>query len=170
MVIIRNIYKLLFASVLVAVLTCAVPAKRGDAPSDPRTAAEDRLNPVGFPGDDEVITGRQGPADKHGHISDTASVGTQGVESDETGSPERVEERQKAVFRVQVFASKSFDEAQGFAKQIEHIFPEGVFVEYQPPYYKVRVGEFRDSDQGERYLERVKRLGFENAWLVRVIK
>jgi hypothetical protein len=49
------------------------------------------------------------------------------------------------------------------------MFPEGVAVEYQMPYYKVQVGQFNNSADGQSFLEKVKQLGFENAWLVRII-
>ena len=171
MININNIFKLTLVF-FIFIGGCNTRLHRSDAQSDKRTRAEKRFDPLGFYGDDDVITGG-------GRLSDKPVEDKQGVV--EADRPEMLTEFDDStqamdidlsivVFRVQVFASKSFDEAQEFALEIESLFPKGVFVEYQAPYYKVRVGEFYDSDEGEYFLEDVKRLGFRNAWLVRVIQ
>jgi len=74
------------------------------------------------------------------------------------------------LYRVQIYTTKSFDDAQEYLNTVKRLFPEGVFVEYQIPYYKVRVGEYHSAAEGEAFLDKVKQLGFENAWLVRIIR
>ena len=45
---------------------------------------------------------------------------------------------------------------------------EIVTTDYRAPYYKVRVGEKSTLEEGEALLDKVKRMGFPNAWLVRI--
>jgi hypothetical protein len=168
---INNIFKL-FLVILVFICDCTAGARRSRDDFDSRTAAEHRFEPLDFYGDDEVITGQGRQTDKHtkteqpDSLLDRPEMPTLLKDSTDVGEIDQP----LVIFRVQVFASKSFDEAQDFATQIEPLFMEGVFVEYQMPYYKVRVGEFYDPGDGESFLEDVKQMGFKNAWLVRIIQ
>ncbi len=158
--------------VLIFMIACGPAMQRSGVEKDERTEAEGRFDPLGFPGDDAVITGKskQITPSEQPEIAEDIQV--------ELDEPEQLEEialgpdtsHQMVVFRVQVFASKDFDEAQQFASDIQSMFPEGVFVEYQMPYYKVRVGEFYSPEEGEVFLDEVKQIGFKNAWLVRVLQ
>jgi hypothetical protein len=167
----RNICSILClaAAFLIA---CGPAIPRSSVQRDSRTGAEDRFDPLGFPGDDAVITGNYRAAstipvsDSGSSVNQPNAVTIDSLASNNTGQPAQSLE----VFRVQVFASKSFDEAEQFAANIKSLFPEGVFVEYQMPYYKVRVGEFITPEEGESFLDEVKQLGFKNAWLVRVFR
>ena len=161
---------ILIITVLIA--GCAPGVHKSTIEKDKRTAAEDRFDPLGFPGDDAVITGNHkttppvSTGETEATIINPADSSIDSTLYGDTQQPVQAYE----VFRVQVFASKSFDEAQQFAANIQNLFPEGVYVEYQMPYYKVRVGEFITPEDGESFLDEVKQLGFKNAWLVRVFK
>ena len=168
---ITDIFKLVLISVIL-LPGCTGRLHRASVEKDRRTTAENRFDPLGFPGDGAVITG-QGKSSQRAVQPDheVAPPDNPDQSSSPTGGQiDSAIAQSTVVFRVQVFASKSFDEAQQFASDIEQLFPEGVFVEYQTPYYKVRVGEFYDPDEGEAFLDFVKQLGFKNAWLVRVIE
>lgn len=171
MTITANIFKI-FLVIIIFIAGCNTRLHRSDTRTDKRTRAEKRFDPLGFIGDDKVITGKGRKTEKLVRM-DTAIIPdaqTDSVTNTDDSTWVDFEEEPVVVFRVQVFASKSFDEAQEFAAEIEPLFPEGVFVEYQMPYYKVRVGEYYDPDEGESVLEEVKQMGFRNAWLVRIIK
>jgi hypothetical protein len=166
-----NIFKLLIAG-LILLTGCAGRLHKASVEKDRRTTAEGRFDPLGFPGDDAVITG-QGKSSKMPVQAEhdlSMPDNSDQFSSPSGNQPDTETASATVIFRVQVFASKSFDEAQQFASDIEQLFPEGVFVEYQTPYYKVRVGEFYDPDEGEAFLDFVKQLGFKNAWLVRVFE
>jgi len=161
-----------FLIVLALLPGCGGRLHQAAVEKDRRTTAENRFDPLGFPGDDAVITG-QGKSSKGSvqpELDFSAPDNPDQAHPAYGVQPDSEAEQAAVIFRVQVFASKSFDEAQQFASDIEQLFPEGVFVEYQTPYYKVRVGEFYEPDEGEAFLDFVKQLGFKNAWLVRVIE
>jgi hypothetical protein len=166
----HSIFRLLIVA-SVFVIACGAGVHKTTVAKDKRTEAEHRFDPLGFPGDDAVITGNSQTMSKPPEPEADQPVSNQSpiIIEDDSLFTELEEIQPQVIFRVQVFASKSFDEAQQFAMDIEGLFPEGVFVEYQMPYYKVRVGEFYEPEGGEDFLEYVKESGFKNAWLVRVI-
>ena len=168
---IQNISKLLVI-ISIFIFACSPRVHQPAIDQDRRTGDEHRFNPMGFPGDDAVITGQHRELSQSDKPDTTASEARPPEYSDSGRHEDHtvVQEQPLVVFRVQVFASKSFDEAHQFADDIEGMFPEGVFVEYHVPYYKVRVGEFYTPEDGESFLDKVKRYGFKNAWLVRVVQ
>ncbi len=149
---------------------CSANVSRFKTVKDKRTDAEHRFDPLSFPGDAAVITGQKTLSDRQSQLEQPATQFTQQEISPSDSMAVTQRDSLLVLFRVQVFASKSLDEAQQFAWDIEALFPEGVFVEYQVPYYKVRVGEFSNPQEGEEFLEHVKQLGFKKAWLTRVIR
>ena len=70
-------------------------------------------------------------------------------------------------YRIQIFSTLEQDEAESEAANARQKLEENVFVEFDPPYYKVRVGNCKDSDEAEQLLSKVKRKGFPDAWIVR---
>jgi len=114
---------------------------------------------MGFPGDREIITADVPAADD-----------SLREESDVVSFPEYISNNKesKEVFAVQVFASKSSEEAGDFEKSIAPLFDENTTTDYKPPYYKVRVGSCSNLEEAEALLEKVKALGFRDAWLVRI--
>jgi hypothetical protein len=147
-------------------LSCAGLRERIRPERDIRMAAEIRFDPLAFPGDDAVITGKSGR--KVTESVSTDDYGRAGADSAILEESSRTTER--ILFRVQVYSTKSFDDAQQYSSSIKSMFPEGVAVDYQVPYYKVQVGQFNNSSDGQLFLEKVKQLGFENAWLVRIVQ
>jgi hypothetical protein len=163
---ITNICKSIVVVMACFLLACGSTITKTKPNADNRLKAESKFDPLGGLQDKAVITGKHAS-----RISVAASHEDDSLASDnpEPGqSP--ISDTLSELFRVQIYISKFVDEAQQYASSIKELFPEGVFVEYQPPYYKVRVGEFHKAVDGETFLEHVKQLGFENAWLVRVIK
>jgi hypothetical protein len=72
-------------------------------------------------------------------------------------------------WRVQVFASREQPEAAALAIRVQealgHQVP--VYVERDDPWFKVRVGDFRDRPAAERLREELVGLGWTDAWAVR---
>ena len=48
----------------------------------------------------------------------------------------------------------------------EEIFDRPVYLDYEVPYFKIRVGSFFDRDQAEDYMMRARAAGYKEAWVV----
>jgi cell division septation protein DedD len=68
-------------------------------------------------------------------------------------------------WRVQIFASSSMVNADELARKARGVFTEPVYVEYEPPLYKVRVGDFLAKDDARHMMNRAKAENFD-AWIV----
>ena len=76
-------------------------------------------------------------------------------------------------FRVQVFSTTNIDEASAKKTELEEAIPhERVYLEYDPPTYKIRVGNFLNRYDADRFVRYLADKGFAGAWAVpqRVLK
>ncbi len=73
------------------------------------------------------------------------------------------------VYRVQIFTSRLYSEATREMTIAEEIFNLPIFLDYEVPYYKLRVGEFATRDEAEDMLPEIKAIGYPNAWVARVL-
>jgi hypothetical protein len=69
-------------------------------------------------------------------------------------------------FRVQLYATRDVEKAKKVAESARNIFSMQTYIEYQDPYYKVRLGDFRTREEAERMRYNVTSGGFEDAWIV----
>jgi hypothetical protein len=69
-------------------------------------------------------------------------------------------------YRVQIFLSDDLREAARVMAEARESFQEEVYLEYDAPYYKVRVGDCRTEGEGQQLLEVAHRLGYRDAWLM----
>ena len=69
-------------------------------------------------------------------------------------------------FRVQIFASSTEKGANKVAADARSTFTEGVYVEYEAPYYKVRVGDCLTKDEASALRTRLVGLGYRGAFIV----
>lgn len=70
-------------------------------------------------------------------------------------------------FRVQLLATTSIDEANARKTEAEGVFPgEWIYVEYDPPTYKVRAGNFQSRIEADRFAKLASSKGFQEAWAV----
>ena len=142
-----------------AIVSCGAhnPNRRPAILEDKRTLGEAKFDPLGYPGDKDVITGDVPIA--------TDSLGGAGdvIASQIVPDTKKVAQ----AFSVQVFASKSSAEARDFKISIVPLFAEEIRIDYQAPYYRVDIGMAVGFDDAEALLKKVKDLGFPEAWLVR---
>lgn len=80
---------------------------------------------------------------------------------------EQWEEVIRPGFRVQIFASSGVDAARLVEKEAKDKFTEGVYLSYDPPNYKVRIGNCIERSEAQLLLQKAVRLGFNDAWIVR---
>ena len=73
-------------------------------------------------------------------------------------------------YQIQIFASKFPEEAQNLVDALESNFGKAVNIDYEAPYYKVRLGEFETQKKAENFLRKVRQKGFPQAWVVKIKK
>ncbi|KPL02970.1 MAG: hypothetical protein AMJ90_04270, partial [candidate division Zixibacteria bacterium SM23_73_2] len=74
----------------------------------------------------------------------------------------------KTLYRVQVFATKFPQQAYIIADSLKVDFEENIYVDYQSPYYKVRLGDFEREKDAQRFLTLVRSKGYFESWVVKV--
>ncbi len=76
-------------------------------------------------------------------------------------------------FRVQLLATTSIDEVNAHKAEAEEAVPgEWFYIEFDPPTYKLRAGNFRTRFEADRFARMIAARGFADAWTVpqRVLK
>ena len=71
-------------------------------------------------------------------------------------------------YRIQLYTSKTYGPAVRELNVAREIFDQKVWLDYDVPYYKVRVGDFSNRKKAEDYLPHAKEAGYSSAWVVRV--
>ena len=74
------------------------------------------------------------------------------------------------VFRVEIFTSRLYGEANREQAIAKEIFSLPIHVDYEVPYYRLRVGDFPTRTEAERMVEGIRSVGYPNAWVARAIK
>lgn len=70
-------------------------------------------------------------------------------------------------YRIQIFATGSIDDANAMRQTaVQRLPDDSVYVVFDPPVYKVRVGDFRTRVEANQRLGVISALGFSDAWVV----
>jgi len=72
-------------------------------------------------------------------------------------------------FRVQLYATKDYYEAVTRREEASERFDEVVHMDFDPPYYKIRVGDFTQRNDAEQARLAAKEAGYPDAWIVRTL-
>jgi len=70
-------------------------------------------------------------------------------------------------FRVQIFSSTNIDNAKARRAEAQSYFPgEWFYLQYDPPTYKIRAGNFVHRYEADRFVKLAIEKGFTDAWTV----
>ncbi len=70
-------------------------------------------------------------------------------------------------FRIQIFATANIDEANAMKTTASQIITgDSLYVVFDPPVYKVRMGDFMSRLEASRKLSTLLDRGFPDAWVV----
>jgi len=85
--------------------------------------------------------------------------------------PEEIVVKKQPVYgyRVQIFAFESMERAEAAAEEARIRLDLPVYVEYVPPFYKVRVGDFIEREEAERIRDKLRLTGYPDAFLVETL-
>ena len=90
------------------------------------------------------------------------------VDSTVTESMVTAGSRETAVlgYRVQLFSSTDYYEAIAKRNEAADKFTLEIYLDYEAPYYKLRLGNFVDKEKADELKNSVKADGFPDAWVI----
>jgi len=71
------------------------------------------------------------------------------------------------VFRVQLGSTNDYDEAIALETRAASTFEEEIIMQFDSPYYKIRVGKMNHREDAQRLQQYAMRNGFRRAWVIR---
>ena len=72
-------------------------------------------------------------------------------------------------YRVQVLATRYIERADSLAAIMKNTISDSVYVDFEAPNYKVRVGDFIDRDTAETLQQELVQMGYNSAWILRTM-
>jgi hypothetical protein len=126
---------------------------------------EGDFDPLAQDRDRPVVVAETGQASEQPEISREDQQIPEGQESLLSPVPLGVSQG----YRVQIFLSDNLREAAQVLAEARGKFEEEVYLEYDAPYYKVRVGDCKTELEGQDLLKAAHRRGYRDAWLVRTV-
>ena len=132
-------------------------SESGDRAGDKGRYLED-FDPLSLDDDDIVIRSVKN-ADSTNDEDESILIGTQ---------PESEESAQEMVqgYRVQLLATGDEFQAREAKKNAIFRFEEGVYLIFEAPLYKLRIGDCQTRREAEQLRENAVRNGFGDAWIV----
>ena len=123
-----------------------------------------RFDPLGLPQDTVIVTVRNSAAEvKYQQRLKGSPSARQTASSD---SAELADSLNHQIYRVQLLTADSYSDARKAQAVAEEIFDQSLSLNYDLPYYKLRVGEFATKAEADAYLLKAKAAGYANAWVV----
>lgn len=69
-------------------------------------------------------------------------------------------------FRVQLLITSEIDQANQIKNEVTPIVKDGVYLIFEAPYYKVRIGDCQTRTAANQLMKTIVNLGYKNAWIV----
>ena len=85
-------------------------------------------------------------------------------------SMKKIEEKELEVFRIQIFESTVASIARAEAKRFQNILGDTVYINFETPLYKLRIGNYANRKYAEDAIESISKLGAKDAWIIRTKK
>jgi len=70
-------------------------------------------------------------------------------------------------FRVQLLATKEASKAEQLQKKLLDNLNQNIYIVYEAPNYKVRIGDFIDRRKAENLRKEMIKEGYTSAWIIR---
>jgi hypothetical protein len=70
-------------------------------------------------------------------------------------------------FRIQLFATRDRFNAEKFKIDLGNIYDKKIYVIFEAPNYKVRIGNFIDRNRAEKVRSEFSKKGYPSAWIIR---
>ena len=69
-------------------------------------------------------------------------------------------------YRVQVAISENQEDLIDIKDNLEKVIKEKIYIQFELPNYKLRVGNFSSRKKAELYRNKIVRLGYRSAWVI----
>ena len=79
----------------------------------------------------------------------------------------KAELEEKEVFRIQIFESTVASIARAEANRFQNILGDTVYINFETPLYKLRIGNYSSRKFAEEAIELISKLGAKDAWIIR---
>ena len=73
------------------------------------------------------------------------------------------------IFRIQIFESAESSIAKAEAKRFQNILGDTVYINFETPLYKLRIGNFSNRRQAEEAISAIENLGVKGSWVIRAM-
>ena len=70
-------------------------------------------------------------------------------------------------FRVQVLATNQLVKAEKLQKDLSSVLNQKIYIVFEAPNYKVRVGNFIDRNKAEIFRQNIVKKGYQSSWIIR---
>ena len=162
--ILRNLIILCMFALLTACAATKPQKVEKGRPSEETKGIVEDLDPLAFSDDDfiiEIVPSKTYMPEKKGT---SAAEGETEKDTTKTYTMGKV-----LGYQVQIAALSNQDEAMEIQKTAMLKFIEDVYLIFDSPYYKVRVGNCITRDLAEALQKKAVRLGFPDAWIIRTM-
>ena len=85
-------------------------------------------------------------------------------------SIKKMDQKEKEIFRIQIFESTVASIARAEAKRFQNILGDTVYINFETPLYKLRIGNYSSRKYAEEAIELISKLGAKDAWIIRAKK
>ena len=81
----------------------------------------------------------------------------------------RLQIKGNEIFRIQIFESTESSIAKAEAKRFQNILGDTVYINFETPLYKLRIGNFSNRRQAEEAISAIENLGVKGSWVIRAM-
>ncbi len=136
-------------------LGCAAGAAVDNLPQGGgRESPHGWFDPLALNDDDIIIKGIEMP--------------TFSNESDSLNNEEEIDyEAMTEGYRVQIFVTENLHEADSVLTLSDSLFEGEAYMQFDPPNYKIRVGNLKSRSKAEIFQRETRRAGFPRSWVLR---
>ena len=71
------------------------------------------------------------------------------------------------VYRIQIFESSIASIARAEAKRFQNILGDTIYIDFETPLYKLRIGNYTVRKNAEKAIKTISRLGVKDSWIIR---
>jgi len=160
----RKSYGLLLIGLIIMLFSCsALKKSRAPESTDASIVAEKEYDPLADPRDRTIL---EKSGSDSSLIPETPREDFNWASVDSFMQAQYPEDSNLTIYRIQLFASQYYTEANYELQIAQEVFSDSVFLKYELPYYKVLLGNATDEFEGRRLLARARALGYANSWLI----